>query len=115
MPTMLGLAQREAKASTGQDVQASSSLSTHSQRIVDKLKTAGMVPEGHESTPNQLTFTTAWPLSTPGGLEGHLSTLIARRKREGGGGEEPIPATEVAAAKETGRDIVRRARPKRGA
>jgi hypothetical protein len=112
VPTMLGLGQRAARANTGQDLQASTSLSPHSQRLVDRLKKAGMVPEEHFSIPNEMTFTPAWPMSTPGGIEGHFSTLMSRRKREGGG-EEPIPATEVAAGKEEGRNRVRRMRPKR--
>jgi hypothetical protein len=113
VPTMLGLGQRQAKANTGKDLRASPSLSEHSQRLVDKLKASGMVPEDHFSIPNEMNFLPAWPVNTPGGLEGHLSTLLSRIKRDDAQ-EFPIPATEVAAAKQEGRNMVRRTRPKRG-
>lgn len=112
VPTMLALGQRAAKETTGQDLRASTDLSRHSQRLVDRLKGAGMVPGSHETTyRNQIDFAPALPVGPPGGLEGLYSAMRAARQRFAGDMEEPIPATDVERARQEGREMVRAMRP----
>ena len=110
VPTMLGMAQRAARENTGRDLQASTSLSSHSQKLVDKLKGAGLVPQSHEHSANRLTFLPPMPVGTPGGLEGFFSKLMRDRAIDPDL-PEPIPVPEVEAGRQEGREIVRRARP----
>ena len=113
VPTMLALGQRAAKETTGRDLQPSEDLSVHSQRLVDRFKEAGVVPESHSSVRNRIDFLPPIPTGVPGGLEGYLSRIQQHKQRYGQmvDMEEPIPLPDVERAKAEGREIVRRARP----
>lgn len=113
VPTMLALGQRAAKETTGQDLRASTDLSAHSQRLVDRLKGAGMVPSSHETEHrNQITFAPPLPVGPPGGLEGLYSAMRGARERwPGQPMEDLIPATDVERARQEGREMVRAMRP----
>ncbi len=114
-PTLLALGQRQAKESTGRDLLPSDDLSVHSQRVVDRFKEAGKVSEAHETANrNNITFLPPLPVSPPGGLEGLHSAMTAARERfkPSVAMEEPIPRTEVEAAKAEGREMIRSLRPR---
>lgn len=113
VPTLLALGQRAAKETTGQALRASTDLSRHSQRLVDRLKESGMVPSSHETEHrNQISFGPALPVGPPGGLEGLYSAMRGARQRwPKQPMEEPIPAVDVERARQEGREMVRAMRP----
>ncbi len=128
-PTLLALGQRQAKETTGQALQASTDLSAHSQRLVDRFKEAGLVSASHETEHrNQITFLPELPVGPAGGLEGFFSTvqglherkrrILANRQRMGYSHdtmpevETPIPLADVQRAKAEGREMIRSLRPR---
>jgi hypothetical protein len=114
--TMIGMAENAARERTGQSLQPGTSLSAHSQRLVEQMKAAGLVSRSHEYSANQLTFRPAVPVGPRGGIEGLFSDV--QRGVEQGWKDipHPVPALEVERGRQTGREIIRKMRPgKRGA
>lgn len=100
-PTMLGVA-ANAALQRGSELRAPTSLSTHSQRMVDTLKERGAVPSEHKAAWNSLSFEPPHSTGVYGGLEGLHSTLT--------GDEKAVPVSEVKKGQRTMRSILGRRR-----
>src|SRR5262245_2934644 len=100
-PTMLGVAANAALAG-GRELRAPTSLSTHSQRMVDTLKERGAVPTEHKAAWNSLDFVAPRSTGVWGGLEGQVSSMT--------GAEQPVSVNEVKAGQRTMRSILGRRR-----
>jgi hypothetical protein len=110
--TMIGMAENAARERTGQSLQPGSSLSPHSQRLVEQMKSAGLVSPSHEYSANQLTFRPAMPVGPMGGIEGLFSDVMHGVESGWEETPHPVPASEVEAGRQTGREIIRQMRPR---
>jgi len=113
--TLLGVA-GDASIAQGRHLQASTSLSSHSQRMVNKLKDVGAVPQSHSAHANSLDFTPSMEMPQRGGLEGLHSSLTHEAKSypatAGDTAEEPIAASVARKGQRGVRNVLRAGKPR---